>query len=173
LICVTMAMKSRFYRVCGQPFRPVRFDALTLAPQDAQEPQGRSRLPDDLAAGSSASPAHDPGTAGKAVARPRGWRACPGPSVRRAKLQETKAELRQRMHQTIPDQGHCLRQVVTRQLAFAVNQWPAPPRPDERWWNLVGARGLMVGASSCGFSSRPYSNVGGVVSLRRLQGTDR
>src|SRR5580704_1486365 len=50
----------------------------------------------------------------KAVARPRGWRACPGPSVRRAKLQETKAELRQRMHQTIPDQGHCLRQVVTR-----------------------------------------------------------
>jgi hypothetical protein len=114
LICVTMAMESRFYRVCGQPFRPVRFDALTLAPQDAQEPQGRSRLPDDLAAGSSASPAHDPGTAGKAVARPRGWRACPGPSVRRAKLQETKAELRQRMHQTIPDQGHCLRQVVTR-----------------------------------------------------------
>ena len=31
----------------------------------------------------------------------------------RAKLQEIKAELRQRMHQTIPAQGHWLRQVVT------------------------------------------------------------
>ena len=30
----------------------------------------------------------------------------------RAKLQEIKAELRQRMHQTIPDQGHWLKQVV-------------------------------------------------------------
>jgi RNA-directed DNA polymerase len=31
----------------------------------------------------------------------------------RAKLQEIKTELRQRMHQSIPSQGHWLRQVVT------------------------------------------------------------
>ena len=36
----------------------------------------------------------------------------------RAKLQEIKAELRQRMHQTIPDQGHWLRQVVTGHFAY-------------------------------------------------------
>src|SRR6202043_2731360 len=36
----------------------------------------------------------------------------------RAKLQEIKAELRQRMHQTIPDQGHWLRQVVTGHSAY-------------------------------------------------------
>jgi RNA-directed DNA polymerase len=30
-----------------------------------------------------------------------------------AKLQEIKAELRLRMHQTIPDQGHWLKQVET------------------------------------------------------------
>ena len=36
----------------------------------------------------------------------------------RAKLQEIKAELRRRMHQTIPDQGHWLRQVVTGHFAY-------------------------------------------------------
>jgi hypothetical protein len=36
----------------------------------------------------------------------------------RAKLQEIKAELRQRMHQTIPDQGHWLKQVVTGHFAY-------------------------------------------------------
>src|SRR5712675_2463125 len=36
----------------------------------------------------------------------------------RAKLQEIKAELRQRMHQTIPDQGRWLRQVVTGHFAY-------------------------------------------------------
>jgi group II intron reverse transcriptase/maturase len=36
----------------------------------------------------------------------------------RAKLQEIKVELRQRMHQTIPDQGHWLRQVVTGHFAY-------------------------------------------------------
>jgi RNA-directed DNA polymerase len=36
----------------------------------------------------------------------------------RAKLQEIKAELRQRMHQTIPEQGHWLRQVVTGHFAY-------------------------------------------------------
>src|SRR4029077_8753463 len=35
-----------------------------------------------------------------------------------AKLQEIKAELRQRMHQTIPAQGHWLRQVVTGHFAY-------------------------------------------------------
>ena len=34
------------------------------------------------------------------------------------KLQEIKAELRRRMHQTIPDQGHWLRQVVTGHFAY-------------------------------------------------------
>src|SRR6516164_5222149 len=34
------------------------------------------------------------------------------------KLQEIKAELRRRMHQTIPDQGHWLRQVVTGHVAY-------------------------------------------------------
>src|ERR1700693_162038 len=36
----------------------------------------------------------------------------------RAKLQEIKAELRRRMHQTIPAQGHWLRQVVTGHFAY-------------------------------------------------------
>src|SRR5271168_1373123 len=36
----------------------------------------------------------------------------------RAKLQEIKVELRQRMHQTIPDQGRWLRQVVTGHFAY-------------------------------------------------------
>ena len=36
----------------------------------------------------------------------------------RAKLQEIKAELRLRMHQTIPDQGHWLKQVVTGHFAY-------------------------------------------------------
>src|SRR6516164_446998 len=36
----------------------------------------------------------------------------------RAKLQEIKAELRQRMHQPIPSQGHWLRQVVTGHFAY-------------------------------------------------------
>src|SRR6478735_3468143 len=36
----------------------------------------------------------------------------------RAKLQEIKTELRQRMHQSIPDQGHWLRQVVTGHFAY-------------------------------------------------------
>jgi RNA-directed DNA polymerase len=36
----------------------------------------------------------------------------------RAKLQEIKAELRLRMHQTIPAQGHWLRQVVTGHFAY-------------------------------------------------------
>jgi hypothetical protein len=36
----------------------------------------------------------------------------------RAKLQEIKAELRQRMHQTIPEQGNWLRQVVTGHFAY-------------------------------------------------------
>src|SRR3984885_12774832 len=36
----------------------------------------------------------------------------------RAKLQEIKEELRQRMHQTIPEQGHWLRQVVTGHFAY-------------------------------------------------------
>ena len=36
----------------------------------------------------------------------------------RAKLQEIKAELRRRMHQTIPAQGHRLRQVVTGHFAY-------------------------------------------------------
>src|SRR5262245_59036770 len=35
-----------------------------------------------------------------------------------AKLQEIKAELRLRMHQTIPDQGHWLKQVVTGHFAY-------------------------------------------------------
>ena len=35
-----------------------------------------------------------------------------------AKLQEIKAELRRRMHQTIPDQGHWLKQVVTGHFAY-------------------------------------------------------
>ena len=35
-----------------------------------------------------------------------------------AKLQEIKAELRLRMHQTIPDQGHWLKQVVTGNFAY-------------------------------------------------------
>ena len=35
-----------------------------------------------------------------------------------AKLQEIKAELRRRMHQTIPAQGHWLRQVVTGHVAY-------------------------------------------------------
>ena len=34
------------------------------------------------------------------------------------KLQEIKAELRRRMHQTIPDQGHWLKQVVTGHFAY-------------------------------------------------------
>ena len=34
------------------------------------------------------------------------------------KLQEIKAELRRRLHQTIPDQGHWLRQVVTGHFAY-------------------------------------------------------
>jgi hypothetical protein len=36
----------------------------------------------------------------------------------RAKLQEIKAELRLRMHQTIPAQGHWLSQVVTGHFAY-------------------------------------------------------
>src|ERR1700720_2374710 len=36
----------------------------------------------------------------------------------RAKLQEIKTELRLRMHQTIPDQGHWLKQVVTGHFAY-------------------------------------------------------
>jgi RNA-directed DNA polymerase len=36
----------------------------------------------------------------------------------RAKLQEIKTELRQRMHQSIPSQGHWLRQVVTGHFAY-------------------------------------------------------
>jgi len=36
----------------------------------------------------------------------------------RAKLQEIKAELRQRMHQSIPSQGHWLRQVVAGHFAY-------------------------------------------------------
>jgi RNA-directed DNA polymerase len=36
----------------------------------------------------------------------------------RAKLQEIKTELRQRMHQPIPSQGHWLRQVVTGHFAY-------------------------------------------------------
>jgi group II intron reverse transcriptase/maturase len=36
----------------------------------------------------------------------------------RAKLQEIKTELRQRMHQTIPSQGHWLKQVVTGHFAY-------------------------------------------------------
>ena len=36
----------------------------------------------------------------------------------RAKLQEIKAELRRRMHQTIPAQGHWLRQVVAGHFAY-------------------------------------------------------
>ncbi|MGY3610391.1 MULTISPECIES: hypothetical protein [unclassified Bradyrhizobium] len=36
----------------------------------------------------------------------------------RAKLREIKAELRQRMHQSIPSQGHWLRQVVTGHFAY-------------------------------------------------------
>jgi group II intron reverse transcriptase/maturase len=36
----------------------------------------------------------------------------------RAKLQEIKAELRQRMHQPIPSQGHWLKQVVTGHFAY-------------------------------------------------------
>jgi RNA-directed DNA polymerase len=36
----------------------------------------------------------------------------------RSKLQEIKAELRRRMHQTIPAQGHWLRQVVTGHFAY-------------------------------------------------------
>ena len=36
----------------------------------------------------------------------------------RAKLQEIKVELRRRMHQTIPAQGHWLRQVVTGHFAY-------------------------------------------------------
>jgi RNA-directed DNA polymerase len=36
----------------------------------------------------------------------------------RAKLQEIKAELRHRMHQTLPDQGYWLRQVVTGRFAY-------------------------------------------------------
>src|SRR5271170_2195850 len=36
----------------------------------------------------------------------------------RVKLQEIKAELRQRMHQTIPEQGHWLKQVVTGHFAY-------------------------------------------------------
>src|SRR5271167_2501756 len=36
----------------------------------------------------------------------------------RVKLQEIKAELRQRMHQTIPDQGRWLKQVVTGHFAY-------------------------------------------------------
>src|SRR5215470_14431227 len=35
-----------------------------------------------------------------------------------AKLQEIKTELRRRMHQTIPDQGHWLKQVVTGHFAY-------------------------------------------------------
>jgi len=35
-----------------------------------------------------------------------------------AKLQEIKAELRLRMHRTIPDQGHWLKQVVTGHFAY-------------------------------------------------------
>jgi hypothetical protein len=35
-----------------------------------------------------------------------------------AKLQEIKAELRRRMHQTVPDQGHWLNQVVTGHFAY-------------------------------------------------------
>src|SRR5262249_25397519 len=35
-----------------------------------------------------------------------------------AKLQEIKAELRLRMHQTIPDQGHWLKQAVTGHFAY-------------------------------------------------------
>jgi len=35
-----------------------------------------------------------------------------------AKLQEIKAELRLRMHQTIPDQGQWLKQVVTGHFAY-------------------------------------------------------
>src|ERR1700756_395995 len=37
----------------------------------------------------------------------------------RAKLQEIKTELRQRMHQSIPSQGHWLRQVVTTQMIWS------------------------------------------------------
>ena len=36
----------------------------------------------------------------------------------RAKLQEIKTELRQRMHQPIPSQGHWLKQVVTGHFAY-------------------------------------------------------
>jgi len=36
----------------------------------------------------------------------------------RAKPQEIRAELQQRMHQTIPEQGHRLRQVVTGHFAY-------------------------------------------------------
>ena len=36
----------------------------------------------------------------------------------RAKLQEIKVELRRRMHQTIPVQGHWLKQVVTGHFAY-------------------------------------------------------
>ncbi len=35
-----------------------------------------------------------------------------------AKLKEIKAELRRRMHRTIPDQGHWLKQVVTGHFAY-------------------------------------------------------
>ena len=51
------------------------------------------------------------------------------------RVQEIKAELRQRIHQTIPEQGHWLRQVVTGHFAYYAI--PTNSRALSAFWHYV------------------------------------